>query len=285
MSRRVVRLSGVRGRGDGRPPRRTRLRRWRQPSSSGQFSGSPDGNSSATIGGSQTTTHTTPGTSGSTGSSGSTGATPVTSTTGSASTNPLSALTGSGGGGAPEPATYESGRYFPTLALPALLGIQPTPGTPAKPGKAPKAPQITTQMVTDAAQVVAPTSTPHVEPGTRSYVNIPNNYWTEAPHGAHQRHRARPGDPADLDPDRDHLGLRRRGGRHGQRHRGCRAGRGRAVEHAYLRQGSYAITTSTTYNLTFVLPSTEPRRSPSPGRDRRSRFRVSEIQTRVSTAR
>ena len=26
------------------------------------------------------------------------------------------------------------------------------------------------------------------------------------------------------------------------------------IEHAYARQGSYAITTSTTYDLTFVLP-------------------------------
>ena len=36
-------------------------------------------------------------------------------------------------------------------------------------------------MVIEAARVDAPSNPPHVEPGTVSYVNIPNNYWAEAP--------------------------------------------------------------------------------------------------------
>ena len=54
-------------------------------------------------------------------------------------------------------------------------------------------PQVTTEMVTEAARVTAPTSPPHVEPGTVSYVNIPNNYWTESADRAGLGHRARSG--------------------------------------------------------------------------------------------
>ena len=60
---------------------------------------------------------------------------------------------------------------------------QPTPCAPTEeePGDPPARPRVTTEMVVEAARLTAPTSPPHVEPGTVSYVNIPNNYWTESP--------------------------------------------------------------------------------------------------------
>ena len=78
---------------------------------------------------------------------------------------------------------------------------EPEPGQPA-------APVITTQMVTDAARVVAPTAPPHVEPGTVSYVNIPNNYWTDAPTVHNSVTVLGQRDPAALDADRHDLELR-----------------------------------------------------------------------------
>ena len=67
-----------------------------------------------------------------------------------------------------------------------------------------------------------------------------------------------------------------------------------AVEHAYARQGSYAITTTTTYDLTFVLPGqgaqtipldlpAEPARDPAGARDPDPR-RLRPLSRRASTA-
>ena len=75
-------------------------------------------------------------------------------------------------------------------------------------GQPPAQPQVTTEMVTDAARVTAPVSPPHVEPGTVSYVNIPNNFWTESPTVNDTVDGARSGDPHRVDSDRHDLGLR-----------------------------------------------------------------------------
>ena len=251
----------------------------------GQFSGSPDqgSNSSATIGGTQTTTHTTPGTSSSTGSSGSTGSSsPISSSTGSTADVPLGTLTG---GGACDPATYGPGGYAPGWPVPAPCK-QPTPGTPAKPGKPAAPPQVTTQMVTDAAQVVAPTSTPHVEPGTRSYVNIPNNYWTEAPTVRTSVTVLGQAIALTWTPTGTTWDFGDGSTATGTGIEGAALGQAGSIEHAYLRQGSYDITTSTTYDLSFVLPGqgtqTIPLTSPPSAP---VTLPVSEIQTRVSYAR
>ncbi len=42
-------------------------------------------------------------------------------------------------------------------------------------------PQITVEMVLDQAYAAAPRPTAVVQPGTRSYVNLPNNYYADAP--------------------------------------------------------------------------------------------------------
>ena len=120
--------------------------------------------------------------------------------------------------------------------------------------EAPAAPVITTQMVTEAAKVTAPVSPPHVEPGNRSYVNIPNNYWTDAPHGEHLDHPARAADPAALDADQHHWSFGDGATATGNGVKGADVGAADALEHSYTRQGSYDISTTTNYDLTFVLP-------------------------------
>ena len=58
-----------------------------------------------------------------------------------------------------------------------------------------------------------------------------------------------------MDSDRHHLELRFDGGSAvGDGIQGADVGALGAIEHAYGRQGSYDITTTTTYDLTFVLP-------------------------------
>ena len=96
-------------------------------------------------------------------------------------------------------------------------------------------------MVTDAAQVVAPTSTPHVEPGTRSYVNIPNNYWTEAPTVRTSVTVLGQAIPLTWTPTGTTWDFGDGAGATGNGIAGAAPGAAGAVEHAYLRQGSYAI--------------------------------------------
>jgi len=133
----------------------------------------PDGPSSGAVTGTQTTTQTTPGQSGSpgTGYSG-TGYTDTGSSTGGSGTS-----TSTGGATVPSTCGSYQGSTFVPYECPA------DPADPAEPeaGQPPARPQVTTEMVTEAARVTAPVNPPHVEPGTVSYVNIPNNYWTESP--------------------------------------------------------------------------------------------------------
>ncbi len=102
--------------------------------------------------------------------------------------------------------------------------------------------------------VTAPTNPPHVEPGNVSYVNIPNNYWTESPtvHDSvtvvGRRSRS-----CGLRPARPGTSVTARA----PPVTGSRAPTSDApgaIEHSYARQGSYDISTTTTYNLSFVLP-------------------------------
>ncbi len=248
----------------------------------GAFSGSQDGPSSATLGGSQTTTHVSPGSSGNTGSTGSSG-----SSTGS-STAPVfpgfESSTGGPGTGSCDPANYPGG-YSDTFAVPSPC-IQPTPGDPAAPPQAPAPPVITTQMVTDAARVTAPTTPPHVEPGNRSYVNIPNNYWTDAPTVQTSVNILGRAIALTWTPTGTTWDFGDGATATGNGVEGAGLGAPGSIEHAYSTQGSYDITTTTTYNLSFVLPGqgaqTIPLTSPPSAP---VTLPVGEVQTRVSYAR
>ena len=96
------------------------------------------------------------------------------------------------GGGAPAGVVLETMYYCPQPPCPdgtwdrfarwvqASAGAVATfAGTYCADPDAEPIPVITPQMVTDAAEQVAPKPVAQVQPGARSYVNIPNNYFTE----------------------------------------------------------------------------------------------------------
>ncbi len=243
----------------------------------GSFSTSPSGSSSVNIGGSQSSTHTSPGTPSSSGSSSSSNSS--SSSTSTAGAAPGLWLNNSGGSSC-DPSLYPNG-YSANFALPSPC-IQPTTG-PAKPSAAPV---VTVQMVTDAASATAPTSPPHVEPGNRSFVNVPNNYWTDAPTVRTSVNVLGQVIPLTWTPTGTTWSFGDGSTATGNGVEGAAPGAAGALEHAYARQGSYDITTSTTYDLTFVLPGQGPQTigltsPPSPP----VTLPVSEIQTRVSYAR
>ena len=155
--------------------------------------------------------------------------------------------------GACNPALYGADGYSYNLALPAPC-IQPEQTDEPEGEQPPAPPQVTTEMVTAAARVVAPTSPPHVEPGTVSYVNIPNNYWTESPTVRDSVTVLGQVIPLVWTPTSTTWDFGDGGSATGDGVKGADVGAAGAIEHSYARQGSYQISTTTTYNLTFVLP-------------------------------
>lgn len=244
----------------------------------------PDGQSSGQVGGTQTSTQTSPGTSGSTPSSASSGSSGSSSPSGSGTNEFIPGFPTAGPGtGSCDPANYPGG-YSEDFAVPSPC-IQPEPTDPEDP-QAPVAPVITTQMVTEAARVTAPVTPPHVEPGTRSYVNIPNNYWTDAPTVQSSVTVLGTTIPLTWTPTGTTWSFGDGSTATGEGIEDAGLGAAGAIEHSYARQGSYDITTSTSYDLTFVIPGQGAQTialvsPPSPP----VTLPVSEIQTRVSYAR
>jgi len=165
---------------------------------------------------------------------------------------------------------------------------QPTPCAPTEeePGDPPAPPRVTTEMVVEAARLTAPTNPPHVEPGTVSYVNIPNNYWTESPTVNDSVTVVGRTIPLVWTPLSTTWDFGDGASATGDGVEGADVGAPGAIEHSYARQGSYDISTSTTYNLSFVLPGqgaqtialTSPPSAPVT-------LPVREIQTVVDTTR
>ena len=253
---------------------------------------------STTISSTQTSTSTSQGQQGSTGSTynGPTGS-GGESSGGSNELFPGLGPTSGPGSGSCNPDLYPGG-YSDTFAVPSPC-IQPATCGPdgigtlhpedglCPEGEEPVAPVITTEMVTEAAKVTAPVSPPHVEPGNRSYVNIPNNYWTDSPTVntaitlLGQRIALR------WTPISTTWSFGDGGTATGNGVRGADVGAADALEHSYVRQGSYDITTTTSYNLTFVLPGgggTQTVQLVSPASPAVTLL-VGEVQTRVSYVR
>ena len=210
------------------------------------------GSNTAGVQASQTTTQVTPGQSGSSGT-GYTGSSSSSSTTGSDPASAFPGVTDPARQGACNPALYGADGYSYNLALPAPC-IQPEQTDEPEGEQPPAPPQVTTEMVTAAARVVAPTSPPHVEPGTVSYVNIPNNYWTESPTVRDSVTVLGQVIPLVWTPTSTTWDFGDGGSATGDGVKGADVGAADAIEHSYARQGSYQISTTTTYNLTFMLP-------------------------------
>jgi hypothetical protein len=218
------------------------------------FVGNPDGATKGTIGGTRTTTHTTPGQSGSPSADSPGTGSPGTGYTGPAAPSGTSPAAGSSGAVGGQYPLQQCGSYQGSTFVPYACPADPADPAEPEPGQPPAPPQVTTEMVTEAARVVAPTSPPHVEPGTVSYVNIPNNYWTESPTVRDSVTVLGQVIPLVWTPTSTTWDFGDGSGATGDGVEGADVGSEGAIEHSYARQGSYQISTTTTYNLTFLLP-------------------------------
>jgi hypothetical protein len=204
----------------------------------------PSGPSAGNVVGTQETTNVTPGSSGSSGSGSSgTGYTGTGSSSGGSDTS-------SAGYTVPNVCGSYQGSTFVPYECPA----DPAEPDEAEPGQPAAPPRVTTEMVTEAARVVAPTSPPHVEPGTVSYVNIPNNYWTESTTVRDSVTVVGQKIPLVWTPTSTTWNFGDGSTASGDGVEGADVGSPGAIEHSYARQGSYQISTTTTYNLTFLIP-------------------------------
>jgi len=214
------------------------------------FGASPDGPSSAGLTGSSSSSSSTPSSSGSSSGGSYSGG---SSSTGSSSTTPTGTSSSDGGTTVP----HTCGSYQGSTFVPYECPEEPA-AEEQQPGQPPAQPQVTTEMVTDAARVTAPVSPPHVEPGTVSYVNIPNNFWTESPTVNDSVTVLGRTIPIVWTPTGTSWDFGDGAGATGNGVEGADVGAPGAIEHSYARQGSYDISTSTTYNLSFVLPGQGP---------------------------
>ena len=151
------------------------------------------------------------------------------------------------------------------------------------PGEA-QAPVITPQMVVDAARQVAPEPVAQVQPGNRSYVNVPNNYWSEDTTETIDVNVAGTAISVTFLPTGDTWDFGDGAGATGSGVKDADVGAAGAVEHPYARSGSYSIHVSRTYTVQFTLPGgpvTVDNAFTIPGPD--TVLPVGEIQTRVDS--
>jgi hypothetical protein len=116
-------------------------------------------------------------------------------------------------------------------------------------------PQVTQEMVLDQAYAAAPHPTASVQPGTRSYVNLPNNYYAEAPDDTVTVNVL--GHPIALTFTVSDITWDFGDGTSGSGEgvKDADVGAPGAVEHAYAAQGSYDITATSTVGVRFTLPN------------------------------
>ena len=164
------------------------------------------GSNTAGVQASQTTTQVTPGQSGSSGT-GYTGSSSSSSTTGSDPASAFPGVTDPARQGACNPALYGADGYSYNLALPAPC-IQPEQTDEPEGEQPPAPPQVTTEMVTAAARVVAPTEPATCRAGDGLLREHPEQLLDRLADGAGLGDGARSGDPACLDADQHDVGLR-----------------------------------------------------------------------------
>jgi hypothetical protein len=155
---------------------------------------------------------------------------------------------------------------------------------PDEPTKA--QPKVTQEMVLDQAYAAAPHPTAEVQPGNRTFVNVPNNYWADAADktmtvnvlGHPIAVRFTVNDVSWDFGDGTPAG-------HGAGVENAEVGAAGAVEHAYATQGSYTITATSTVGVRFTLPNGQtvdlPNAFSMPGEP--ITLPVGEIQTRVDS--
>jgi hypothetical protein len=151
-----------------------------------------------------------------------------------------------------------------------------------------KEPEVTADMVVDSVRALAPQPTAAVQPGNRSFVNIPNNYYAE--------------DAADQTVNVQLLGksiavefgvdsvtwdFGDGSTATGAGVKDATLGQQGAVEHAYEAQGDYEITATTHLSVHFTLPNGQTVDMPNVFAidSEPVTLPVAEIQTRVDATR
>jgi hypothetical protein len=132
---------------------------------------------------------------------------------------------------------------------------------------------------------VAPEPVAQVQPGTRSYVNVPNNYWSEDTAETIDVNVAGTAIAVTFVPTGDTWDFGDGASATGSGTKDADIGAAGAVEHSYASGGSYAIHVSRTYTVRFTIPGgpvTVDNAFTIPGPD--AALPVGEIQTRVDSA-
>jgi hypothetical protein len=202
------------------------------------------------------------------------------------------------GGGAPAGVQFDTTAYCPQppcpdgtwerfarFVQPAAGQVATFQGTFCSDPAAPPVPVVTPEMVTDAAKQVAPKPTAQVQPGTRSYVNIPNNYFSEHAETTIPVTVLNQQIQVTFLPVGDTWDFGDGSSATGSGLKNAAVGAPGAVEHAYSRAGSYGISVSRTYTVRFTIPGapvTVPNAFTIPGPE--TVLPVGEIQTRVDSA-
>lgn len=171
---------------------------------------------------------------------------------------------------------------FARWVQPSLGAVAAFAGTFCADPDEEQVPVITPEMVTDAAEQVAPKPVAQVQPGVRSYVNIPNNYFTENDETTIPVTVLGQQIQVTFVPTEDTWDFGDGVTATGSGVEDAEVGAAGAVEHAYARSGSYAIHVSRTYTVRFTLPggvTTVANAFTIPGPD--TVLPVGEIQTRV----
>lgn len=125
--------------------------------------------------------------------------------------------------------------------------------------------QITTADIRDEARKAAPDTVVNVEPGNRSYVNVPTNFYAES--AAQDATVQVLGQTIALRFEPSGFTWTYGDGSTGSGAgvKNAPVGGPGAVEHAYLRSGDVNITLARTFTVTFTLPGGQTGTLPAPG--------------------
>jgi hypothetical protein len=146
-------------------------------------------------------------------------------------------------------------------------------------------PQITVEMVLDQAYAAAPKPTAVVQPGQRSYVHLPNNYYADAPSQTIPVVVLGQTIPVTFTVTRVDWDFGDGQTATGNGIKDADLHQPGAIEHGYETQGSYDITATSVISVSFALPGGG--RQDLPGAleipSAATTLPVGEIQTRVDS--
>jgi hypothetical protein len=146
-------------------------------------------------------------------------------------------------------------------------------------------PKVTVEMVLDQAYAAAPKPTAVVQPGNRSFVNLPNNYYAEAPSQTVPVVVLGQSIPVTFTVTEVRWDFGDGSTATGTGIKDAALHQPGAIEHQYAAQGSYDITATSVISVSFTLPGGG--RQDLPGAleipSAATTLPVGEIQTRVDS--